>query len=73
MRRRDDDGVVVGRRERHGLERERRDALTNELAVVSEALNACDWRAAAQGVRRLMFLEKFGDELAYAFEAIETR
>ena len=41
------------------------------LAQVGKQLDAGDFDAAAQGVRALMFLDKFGDEVQYAFEAIE--
>jgi molecular chaperone HscB len=42
------------------------------LAQVGKLLDAGDYQGAAQGVRALMFLDKFGDELQYAFEALET-
>lgn len=42
------------------------------LAQVGAQLDARDFAAAAQGVRALMFLEKFGDEVRFAFEAIEA-
>jgi molecular chaperone HscB len=42
------------------------------LAQVGKLLDAGDYPAAAQGVRALMFLDKFGDELQYAFEALEN-
>jgi molecular chaperone HscB len=42
------------------------------LARVGELLDAGDYAAAAQGVRALMFLDKFGDELQHAFDAIES-
>jgi molecular chaperone HscB len=41
------------------------------LAEVGKQLDAGDFQAAAQGVRSLMFLDKFGDEVQYAYEAIE--
>lgn len=41
------------------------------LAQVGKQLDAGDFDGAAQGVRALMFLDKFGDEVQYAFEAIE--
>ena len=41
------------------------------LAQVGTLLDAGDYAAAAQGVRALMFLDKFGDELHYAFEALD--
>jgi molecular chaperone HscB len=41
------------------------------LAEVGKQLDAADFQAAAQGVRALMFLDKFGDEVQYAYEAIE--
>jgi len=42
------------------------------LAQVGKLLDAGDYRNAAQGVRALMFLDKFGDELQYAFEALDN-
>lgn len=41
------------------------------LAQVGKQLDAGNFDAAAQGVRSLMFLDKFGDEVQYAYEAIE--
>ena len=49
------------RRERKGM-----------LKRVGEQLDAGDFQKAAEGVRSLMFLDKFGDEVQYAFEAIES-
>ncbi|WP_317204604.1 Fe-S protein assembly co-chaperone HscB [Janthinobacterium sp.] len=42
------------------------------LATVGAQLDGGDFAAAAQGVRALMFLEKFGEEVRFAFEAIEA-
>jgi molecular chaperone HscB len=42
------------------------------LAQVGTLLDAGAYQDAAQGVRALMFLDKFGDELHYAFEALES-
>jgi molecular chaperone HscB len=42
------------------------------LSSVGKQLDAGDYAQAAQGVRALMFLDKFGDEVQYAFEALET-
>jgi len=42
------------------------------LVTVGQQLDAGDYAGAAQGVRSLMFLDKFGDEVQYAFEAIEA-
>ncbi|HEV7815887.1 MAG TPA: Fe-S protein assembly co-chaperone HscB, partial [Janthinobacterium sp.] len=50
------------------LKRERK----GRLADVGKQLDAGDFTQAAQGVRALMFLEKFGDEVRFAFEAIEA-
>jgi molecular chaperone HscB len=50
------------------VRRERKDRLTG----IGQQLDAGDFDAAAQGVRALMFLEKFGDEVQYAFEALES-
>ena len=38
---------------------------------IGKQLDAGDYDHAAQGVRALMFLEKFGEELRYAFDAID--
>jgi molecular chaperone HscB len=42
------------------------------LADIGQQLDAGDFELAAQGVRALMFLDKFGDELHHALEALET-
>jgi molecular chaperone HscB len=42
------------------------------LDVVGRELDAGDYEMAAQGVRALMFLEKFGEEVHHAFEAAES-
>ncbi|ALK98155.1 Fe-S protein assembly co-chaperone HscB [Massilia sp. WG5] len=44
----------------------------SRLARVGKLLDAGDYGQAAQGVRALMFLDKFADELHYAFEALES-
>src|SRR3954464_4995409 len=50
------------------LKRERK----ARLQQVGKLLDAGDYEHAAQGVRALMFLAKFGDEVHYAFEALES-
>ncbi|MES2016494.1 MAG: Fe-S protein assembly co-chaperone HscB [Pseudomonadota bacterium] len=42
------------------------------LAQIGTQLDAGDYEHAAQGVRALMFLEKFGEELHYAFDALDA-
>jgi molecular chaperone HscB len=42
------------------------------IAQVGEQLEAGDYEQAAQGVRALMFLEKFGEELHYALDALDS-
>jgi molecular chaperone HscB len=42
------------------------------LGAIGNQLDAGDFEHAAQGVRALMFLDKFGDEVQYAFEALEN-
>ena len=42
------------------------------LEQVGGELDAGDYQAAAQGVRALMFLDKFGEEVHHAFEAAEV-
>ncbi|UVW30417.1 Fe-S protein assembly co-chaperone HscB [Massilia sp. H6] len=41
------------------------------LEQVGTQLDAGDFQGAAQGVRAMMFLDKFGADIQYAFEAIE--
>lgn len=53
------------------LDKDVRMERTALLAQVGKQLDAGDYEAAAQGVRSLMFLDKFGDEVQYAYEAIE--
>lgn len=41
------------------------------LVQIGEQLDGGDYEQAAQGVRALMFLEKFGEELSFAFDALD--
>jgi molecular chaperone HscB len=41
------------------------------MVEIGKQLDAGDYDHAAQGVRALMFLEKFGEELRYAFDAVD--
>jgi len=43
-----------------------------ELARIAEQLDASDFAQAGQGVRKLMFLEKFAAEIAHIFEEIDA-
>ncbi|SHM31332.1 Co-chaperone protein HscB [Duganella sacchari] len=54
------------------LDGQLRAARKQQLAQIEQQINAGDFAAAAQGVRALMFLEKFGEEVRFAFEAIEA-
>ena len=54
------------------LEAQLRSERKNLLGTVGRQLDAGDYKGAAQGVRSLMFLDKFGDEVQYAFEAIDA-
>ena len=54
------------------LEAQLRGERQDMLAQVGRQLDAGDYQQAAQGVRALMFLDKFGDEVQYAFEALES-
>ncbi|MRW85711.1 Fe-S protein assembly co-chaperone HscB [Pseudoduganella sp. FT26W] len=54
------------------LDKQLRTARKEQLAQIEQQINAADFAAAAQGVRALMFLEKFGEEVRFAFEAIEA-
>ena len=42
------------------------------MVRIGEQLDAGNYEHAAEGVRALMFLEKFGEELHYAFDALDT-
>ncbi|NHZ95363.1 Fe-S protein assembly co-chaperone HscB [Massilia sp. CCM 8734] len=44
---------------------------TSRLVQIGGQLDTGDYEQAAQGVRALMFLEKFGEELSFAFDALE--
>jgi molecular chaperone HscB len=54
------------------LDKQLRTARKEQLAQIEQQINAADFAAAAQSVRALMFLEKFGEEVRFAFEAIEA-
>jgi len=54
------------------LDQQLRRARKSRLAEIEQQLDAADFHAAAQGVRALMFLEKFGEEVRFAFDAIEA-
>jgi molecular chaperone HscB len=43
-----------------------------QLAGVGKLLDAGDYQQAAQGVRALMFLDRFNDDVQRAFEALES-
>lgn len=42
------------------------------MLEIGQQIEAGDYAHAAQGVRALMFLEKFGEELHYAFDALDS-
>ncbi|MBI1892295.1 MAG: Fe-S protein assembly co-chaperone HscB [Burkholderiales bacterium] len=52
------------------LEADLRAARKAELAQIEKALDAKDFAEAAQGVRRLMFLERFKEEVARVFDLL---
>ncbi|MET3129950.1 molecular chaperone HscB [Oxalobacteraceae bacterium GrIS 1.11] len=54
------------------LDRQLKAERKTHLADIAARLDSGDFVAAAQGVRALMFLEKFGEEVRFAFEAIEA-
>ncbi|MFS2134874.1 Fe-S protein assembly co-chaperone HscB [Duganella sp. Dugasp56] len=54
------------------LDKQLRNERKARLAEIGQQIDAGDFHAAAQGVRALMFLEKFGEEVRFAFEAIEA-
>ena len=53
------------------LDAELRKARTFELEQIGRLLDTGDFGAAAKGVRQLMFLEKFGNEVHAVFEKLE--
>ncbi len=55
-----------------GLDAQLRAARKAQLQDIEKLLDAADYAAAAQGVRALMFLEKFGEEVSFAFDSIEA-
>jgi molecular chaperone HscB len=50
------------------LERDLTGTRRAQLDAIGMALDSADYREAGLGVRQLMFLEKFGDEVAAAFD-----
>jgi molecular chaperone HscB len=54
------------------LESELRAARTQQLQVIETYLDAGQFDQAGEQVRQLMFIEKFGDEVGRAFEALEA-
>ena len=53
------------------LDGQLRSARKGQLKDIEAQLDAGDYHAAAQGVRALMFLEKFGEEVRFAFDALD--
>jgi molecular chaperone HscB len=53
------------------LERQLRQARKDQLTQIEQQINSGDFQAAALGVRALMFLEKFGEEIDHSLTAIE--
>ncbi|MEY3694935.1 MAG: hypothetical protein RL083_760 [Pseudomonadota bacterium] len=54
------------------VEAELRTARTQQLADIAALLDDAQYAQAGERVRQLMFIEKFGDEVARAFEALEA-
>lgn len=54
------------------LEAELHAARKSEIEKIGELLDAQDYAKAAQGVRQLMFLERFKEEIAHIFESIHA-
>jgi molecular chaperone HscB len=54
-----------------GLEAQLRKARKDEVERIGKLLDVHDYHQAAQCVRQLMFLEKFGDEIGHIFEAMD--
>ena len=53
------------------LDGQLRSTRKEEVARIAAALDAGDYAAAALGVRQLMFVEKFGEEVAGMFELLD--
>ena len=53
-----------------GIDAELRRERKGMLEQVGKQLDAADYHGAAQTVRAMMFLDKFGEEVQYAFEAL---
>ena len=54
------------------LDGQLRTARKDQLKDIEAQLDGGDYHAAAQGVRALMFLEKFGEEVRFAFDALDV-
>ena len=54
------------------LDKALRLARTKDLIQIAETLDAQDFEKAAQYVRQLMFLEKFGEEIGNTFSLLES-
>lgn len=54
------------------LESELGMARKEQLAIIAHQIQEQDYAQAGEGVRQLMFLEKFADEVSLAFEALEA-
>ena len=55
-----------------GVESELRAARAQQLADIAALLDDAQYATAGERVRQLMFIEKFGDEVGRAFEALEA-
>ncbi|MFM7483332.1 MAG: Fe-S protein assembly co-chaperone HscB [Burkholderiaceae bacterium] len=55
-----------------GVEAELRAARTQQLSDIAVLLDDAQYAQAGERVRQLMFIEKFGDEVGRAFEALEA-
>ena len=68
-------GEAKGARDAAALEQLERDVQLDRkarMAEIEQHLNAGDYPKAAQGVRALMFIDKFAAELSAAFDAVES-
>jgi len=54
------------------LEKQLRSVRATKVTQIGELLDAGNFTEAAQGVRQLMFLEKFGEEVHAVFEKLES-
>ncbi|MDR0933492.1 MAG: Fe-S protein assembly co-chaperone HscB [Burkholderiaceae bacterium] len=48
-----------------------RERIAEQMTLIEEGINSGHFDRAIQEVRKIMFLQKFGDEISFAFDAID--